>query len=411
MYFYVFCWVFFLPVNVPHEENQRRDTADMHPHPAGTIRERYSRLRLSNRASGPPGLSEPDRGPIGCQGVCYTGCRGCKGERGYTGSHGPPGPPGSEGQRGYYGPPGVRGPPGPTGSAGAKGSTGQRGYHGSNGSPGVRGSKGEKGYYGNQGPRGPQGFIGPSGVNGSKGEKGSLGSPGVPGSVGFKGNIGLKGEQGDLGVNGSRGEKGDKGDGRRGKKGVKGEKGECVLQGGVVYTRWGKDICPEGAELLYEGRAGGSMWSSTGGAANYICMPSDPEYSAFQPGFQGHSPVTWIEYETPENGLKSNLLHHSAPCASCYVSSRGATIMIPAKMTCPTSWTKEYDGYLMSTSVSSPHYRTEFVCVDGNAGALPGSAGDSANAGMFYFTEASCDGMLCGPYVGEKELTCVVCTK
>ena len=173
-----------------------------------------------------------------------------------------------------------------------------------------------------------------------------------------------------------------------------------------MYTRWGKDSCPNGAELLYAGRAGGTRWSHTGGAANYICMPSDPEYSDYQPGVQGYSPVTWIEYETQD--LKQE---HNAPCASCYVPTRIATVMIPARLTCPSSWTKEYAGYLMASRISSPHYRTEFVCVDSNAGVLPGSAGNSPNAGVFYFTEASCDGMPCGPYHAEKELTCVVCTK
>ena len=85
--------------------------------------------------------------------------------------------------------------------------------------------------------------------------------------------------------------------------------------------------------------------------------------------------------------------------------------MIPARLTCPSSWTKEYDGYLMASRISSPHYRTEFVCVDSSPEVIPGSVGDHGNSGVFYFTEAACDGMPCGPYHAEKELTCVVCTK
>ena len=34
---------------------------------------------------------------------------------------------------------------------------------------------------------------------------------------------------------------------------------------------------------------------------NYVCMPDDPDYLVFQPGVQGKSPVTWIEYE-PQGG-------------------------------------------------------------------------------------------------------------
>jgi len=38
--------------------------------------------------------------------------------------------------------------------------------------------------------------------------------------------------------------------------------------------------CPSasGTELLYAGRAGGTFHNHKGGAANYLCMPDDPDY-------------------------------------------------------------------------------------------------------------------------------------
>jgi hypothetical protein len=81
--------------------------------------------------------------------------------------------------------------------------------------------------------------------------------------------------------------------------------------------------------------------------------------------------------------------------------------MIPAKTQCPTSWRKEYQGYLMSESQS--HRRSMYECVDGNPETIRGSAGDS-HAAVFYHVEANCNGLPCGPYDPEKELTCVVCT-
>ena len=84
--------------------------------------------------------------------------------------------------------------------------------------------------------------------------------------------------------------------------------------------------------------------------------------------------------------------------------------MIPAKRSCPASWTKEYEGALMSAPSDNYHGRTMFECVDINAGSVPGTAANSPNA-VFYHVEASCIGMPCPPYDSQKELRCVVCTK
>lgn len=85
--------------------------------------------------------------------------------------------------------------------------------------------------------------------------------------------------------------------------------------------------------------------------------------------------------------------------------------MIPAKMHCPNSWTLEYTGYLMATHHGVNHYRTTFECVDANPDTIPGTAANSPNSAVFYHSEATCNGLPCGPYDPQKELTCVVCTK
>ena len=82
--------------------------------------------------------------------------------------------------------------------------------------------------------------------------------------------------------------------------------------------------------------------------------------------------------------------------------------MIPARRECPDSWTKEYEGALMSEYRG--HSRTTYECVDKDAEAVPGTAANTGGA-FFYHVEASCNGMPCGPYIAEKELTCVMCTK
>ena len=217
-----------------------------------------------------------------------------------------------------------------------------------------------------------------------RGRDGRDGRDGVPGPHGPQGQ---KGEQGVAGPHGPR-------------------------NGGVVYTRWGKTSCPNvtGTELVYAGRAGGSWFGHTGGGANYLCMPVDPDYLRYTQGVQGYSYVYGAEYEAWAGGPLSAVQDHDVPCAVCYASTRVAVTMIPAKTRCPSTWTLEYSGYLMSNHRDSRHYRTMFECIDKNPDSIPGSA-PNVNGAVFYHVEATCTGMPCPPYDPQKELTCAVCTK
>ena len=53
------------------------------------------------------------------------------------------------------------------------------------------------------------------------------------------------------------------------------------------------------------------------------------------------------EYERT-NSLVANSHDTDVPYAVCYVPTRNALYMIPAKYTRPSGWTREYFGYLMS---------------------------------------------------------------
>jgi hypothetical protein len=81
--------------------------------------------------------------------------------------------------------------------------------------------------------------------------------------------------------------------------------------------------------------------------------------------------------------------------------------MLPGKTSCPTSWTEEYDGYLMADYRGHP--RTAYKCVDRSQESVPGSSADT-NGALFYHVEATCNGLQCPPYDPQKELTCAVCT-
>ena len=174
----------------------------------------------------------------------------------------------------------------------------------------------------------------------------------------------------------------------------------------MTYTRWGKSSCPSipGTKLVYSGIAGGSHYTHAG-AANYLCMPKVPEYTLpNRPGVQGYNYVYGTEYQFPINGIHDT----NVPCAVCSAWTRDQVLMIPAKTSCPTFWTREYYGYLMSQHLS--FYPSHYECVDKDQEPLPGSAANIDGA-LFYHVEANCYGMPCPPYSPQKELNCVVCTK
>ena len=228
------------------------------------------------------------------------------------------------------------------------------------------------------------------------------------GPKGQQGFNGFNGPQGPKGVAGSKGQKGE-----RGVNGVKGAPGPTT--GGVVYTRWGRTTCPStpGTRVLYAGRAAGTWYNQKGGGANYLCLPEQPQYSTYTAGSQPSRAFLYgAEYETgdsSETGPLRYLNDHNVPCAVCYTSTRETVVMIPARIACPSSWTKEYYGYLMADRYN--HYRTTFECMDLSPQSVPGSIADT-NGAVFFHVEVKCSyGIPCPPYDTQKEVTCVVCTK
>ena len=217
-----------------------------------------------------------------------------------------------------------------------------------------------------------------------RGRDGLPGRDGVQGPVGPPGPVGTPGKQGPPGPR----------------------------SGGATYTRWGKSTCPqvEGTELVYSGITGGTYYASPGGA-NHLCMPKNPEYS---PALRYRNNlgserafIQGTEYQSPLQGLDN----HNAPCAVCHVSTRSTILMIPAKASCPSTWTREYYGYLMTEKGEGRHRRSMFECVDADQEVLPGTQ-VNIDAALLYHVEATCNtGLPCLPYVSNKQLNCVVCTK
>ena len=277
---------------------------------------------------------------------------------------------------------------------------------------------------GRDGRDGRDGKSGPVGLPGQKGEQAEKGEQGVPGaqgeSVRGEGERGIAGPQGPIGISGPQGAIGEKG--LQGSPGLPGSQGEQGAQGpptgGAVYTRWGRTSCPsgQGTELVYSGRAGGSWYIKTGGASNYLCMPDNPDYLLYGSGNTGRNYLYGVEYDPASNQpfrqQNNNVYAHNAPCAVCFTTLRDTVMMIPAKTECPTSWTTEYIGYLMSQAQHHTH-STMYECVDKEPESVPGlnAVNWGSGSAIFDHVEASCNGMDCNHYDAGKELTCVVCTR
>ena len=178
--------------------------------------------------------------------------------------------------------------------------------------------------------------------------------------------------------------------------------------GGVSYTRWGHKQCRDGAELVYSGYAGGSEHREHGGGANLLCMPITGvgHLSHQNPGH--YSYVYGSEYQT-----HNRIMHNhdwNVPCAVCYVPDKSTKLQVPGMTSCPSSWTQEYKGYLMTDNRGHPR-NAVYECIDEAGQKIPGSNRNTDGA-LLYFVMPKCDrGMPCGPYHPNIAITCSICTR
>ena len=215
----------------------------------------------------------------------------------------------------------------------------------------------------------------------------------------LRGRDGHDGHDGEPGAVGPRGPPGA--NGARGPPGPPGPNNEEV-----VYTRWGKQSCRSGANLVYAGVMAGSHHRHQGGSTMRLCIPYDPQYTLPSiSGVQGYSPLYNVEYQ---DTVKSHGL--DIPCAICLAPRKHLVFMIPGKTSCPANFTREYYGYLMSERDNPVHHRSAFECVDKDLDGVRGSSSHRGNA-WFGHAEAVCNALPCPPYNNHQEITCVVCSK
>ena len=233
------------------------------------------------------------------------------------------------------------------------------------------------------------------------------GHDGLPGLNGLDGLPGLDGHDGLPGLNGH--------DGLRGREGMKGNKGDPGIQssiglaGGETYVRWGRTTCPTitGTSLVYSGWAAGSLYRHSGSGSNYLCLTTTPQYLSYGSENNDYRGLLYgAEYEAISGQPYHAVHNHDVPCAVCHVVQR-SVLMIPGQYTCPTGWTREYYGYLVSEY--HEYHRSTYECMD----ISPETSGSQANedGALFHHVEARCGSLACPPYEETKKLTCAVCSK
>ena len=161
----------------------------------------------------------------------------------------------------------------------------------------------------------------------------------------------------------------------------------------------------EGGGLIvcfFQGSIGGAMFNE-GSAANYLCLPPVPVFDNHPLPLYPAIGIYGTKYQTcrdPECDM-------SAACSVCR-TPRQAQVMEPGTNVCQDGWHLEYSGYLMAQYET--HAPSEYICVDGSLGYIPNSQGDQ-NGRLLYYTVAHCTSLSCPPYVENKIMSCVVCSK
>ena len=169
-----------------------------------------------------------------------------------------------------------------------------------------------------------------------------------------------------------------------------------------TFVRWGSSTCDASSELVYSGVVGGSYYTHTGGATNFLCLTMSPV-------FGNHTVPSGVallyggEYQTFDSHE-----HQDPVCAVCR-SSFPTTVMVPGTNVCSPGWRVLYSGYLMAGPYTAAG-ATEYVCVDPSFEATIRSSVDQ-NGHLMYLTVTRCGSLPCPPYVNNQIVTCAVCGK
>ncbi|VDI44163.1 Hypothetical predicted protein [Mytilus galloprovincialis] len=187
------------------------------------------------------------------------------------------------------------------------------------------------------------------------------------------------------------------------------EKVSLLSDRGSTYIRWGRKQCSGlHTEIMYTGFASGQDYHRSnyyGGPANMLCLPNNPELNN-RTG-TSYSFLSGTEYENG-NFFVNGAANEDVPCALCRSVNTSTSIMIPGRESCDSGWKLEYHGIL-----ASGHYGNKpssYICLDSHPEFLQAGE-DDKNGHLLYATQTNCGSLACPPYVNNKAINCVVCSR
>ncbi|OWF43127.1 short-chain collagen C4-like [Mizuhopecten yessoensis] len=176
---------------------------------------------------------------------------------------------------------------------------------------------------------------------------------------------------------------------------------------GATYVRWGRTTCPgNGTTLVYQGVAAGALYTDTGGAVEYVCMPYNPKFE-FTDYTDNEAHLYGALYESKVFSATNS--GDRAPCAVCHATIRASQLMLPGVSACPSGWTMEYHG-ILSSGYRGHKAGSQYICLDAAAESLAPFSRNAVGK-LLYRVRGKCSSLPCPPYSDGRLLSCIVCTK
>ena len=167
-----------------------------------------------------------------------------------------------------------------------------------------------------------------------------------------------------------------------------------------AWIYWNIFLC----EII--GFAGGSWYDHIGAAAEFVCLPPDPDLTTKYTS--SHAFMYGAEYDSDDFAPRANN-GDDLPCSVCRTTIASSVLMIPGKSSCYEGWTLQYHGDLVS-GVYSHNAASQYICLDEHSQTLRAGYRND-NGKLFHPVKAVCGALACPPYRDNRYLTCVVCTK
>ncbi|CAG2243300.1 unnamed protein product [Mytilus edulis] len=125
---------------------------------------------------------------------------------------------------------------------------------------------------------------------------------------------------------------------------------------GATYVRWGRKECPgNNTELVYSGYAAGGYYNEEGSAAEYICLPPDPNLGATWSDSH-YGSIYGAEYES--DGFGGGVWNDDVPCyaAGGYYNEEGSAadyICLPPDPNLGATWSDSHYGSIYGAEYES----------------------------------------------------------